>query len=136
MPEIRVCYEDTDAGGVVYYGKYLRYLEQGRMEFFRERGLSVFALHEQGYLIPVTRLEIDYLVPAVLDDLVRVKTTVLEIARATLVLGQQVFRLRDGALLVDARVELAFIGAAKKPRRFPPEVLAALYDDAEKRNPE
>lgn len=135
MLEIRVCYEDTDAGGGVYYGKYLRYLEQGRIEFFRESGLSVFALHEQGYLIPVTRLEIDYLLPAVLDDLVRVETTVREIAGATLVLGQQVFRVRDGALLVDARVELAFIGAAKKPRRFPPEVLAALQNGADKGNP-
>jgi len=134
MPEIRVCYEDTDAGGVVYYGKYLRYLEQGRMEFFRERGLSVFSLHEQGYLIPVTRLEIDYLVPAVLDDLIRVETTVREITRATLILGQQVFRMCDGKMLVDARVELAFIGGSKKPRRFPPEVLAALQNGAAKRN--
>ncbi len=130
MPEIRVCYEDTDAGGVVYYGKYLRYLEQGRMEFFRERGLSVMALHEKGFLIPVTRLEIDYLAPAVLDDLIRVETIVEEIAGATFRLRQQVVRVSDSELLVDANLDMAFIGAGRKPRRLPPELLTALENGA------
>lgn len=57
MTERRIYYEDTDAGGVVYYANYLRYLEQGRTEFLRAKGLSLRALHEQGYLIPVMRLE-------------------------------------------------------------------------------
>lgn len=126
MTERRIYYEDTDAGGVVYYGKYLRYLEQGRMEFFRERGLSVLALHEQGFMIPVTRLEIDYLVPAVLDDLIRVETTVEEISGATFRLRQQVVRVSDAELLVDANLEMAFIGVSKKPRRLPLELLTAL----------
>jgi acyl-CoA thioester hydrolase len=60
MMEIRIYYEDTDAGGVVYYANYLRYLEQGRTEYLRERGLSVRELHDQGYLIPVIHLEMDY----------------------------------------------------------------------------
>lgn len=131
MTELRVCYEDTDAGGVVYYGKYLRYLEQGRIEFLRARGLSVQALHEQGYLMPVTRLEIDYLAPAVLDDLIRVDTNVREITRATFTLGQLVIRVSDGKMLVDAQVTLAYIGAGRKPRRLPPELLAALGEGIE-----
>ncbi|HLA27953.1 MAG TPA: YbgC/FadM family acyl-CoA thioesterase [Syntrophales bacterium] len=131
MTELRVCYEDTDAGGVVYYGKYLRYLEQGRTEFLRARGLSVQALHEQGHLMPVTRLEIDYLAPAVLDDLIRVDTTVREITRATFTLGQRVIRVSDGKMLVDAQVTLAYIGAGKKPRRLPPELLIALGEGIE-----
>ena len=56
--EIRVCYGDTDAGGVVYYGHYLRFFEQGRMEFLRERGLSVKELQDGGTFLPVVHLEI------------------------------------------------------------------------------
>jgi len=126
MTERRIYYEDTDAGGIVYYANYLRYLEQGRTEFLRARGLSVRALHEQGYLIPVMRLEIDYLVPAVLDDLIRVDTTLLEITNATCTLGQQVIRVSDGEMLVDAKVTLACIGPAKKARRLPRELMQAL----------
>jgi len=126
MTERRIYYEDTDAGGVVYYANYLRYLEQGRTEFLRARGLSVSTLHEQGYLIPVMRLEIDYLVPAVLDDLIRVETTVQEITSATCILGQQVVRIIDGEVLVDAKVTLACLGPGKKARRLPRELLQAL----------
>ena len=127
--ELRICYEDTDAGGVVYYGKYLRYLEQGRTEFLRERGLSVLAMHEQGYLIPVIRVEIDYLAFALLDDLIRVDTSVKEIKGATFTLEQKVIRVTDGAILVDALVTLAYIGPGKKPRRVPKDLLAVLRQD-------
>jgi len=126
MTERRIYYEDTDAGGVVYYANYLRYLEQGRTEFLRARGFSVRALHEQGYLIPVMHLEIDYLVPAVLDDLIRVDTTVQAITSATCTLGQQVVRVIDGEVLVDAKVTLACLGPGKKPRRLPRELMQAL----------
>ena len=126
MTERRIYYEDTDAGGVVYYANYLRYLEQGRTEFLRAHGLSIRALHEQGYLTPVMRLEIDYLVPAILDDLIRVETTVQEITSATCTLGQQVVRVSDGEMLVDAKVTLACLGPGKKARRLPRELMQAL----------
>jgi acyl-CoA thioester hydrolase len=126
MTERRIYYQDTDAWGVVYYANYLRYIEQGRSDFLRARGLSVGTLHEQGYLIPVMRLEIDYLVPAVLDDLIRVDTTVQEITHATCTLGQQVVRVSDGEVLVDAKVTLACLGPGKKARRLPRELMQAL----------
>jgi acyl-CoA thioester hydrolase len=126
MTERRIYYEDTDAGGVVYYANYLRYLEQGRTEFLRERGVSVKALHEQGYLIAVIRLEIDYLVAAVLDDLIRTTTSVKEVTGGTLTLVQRVLRVSDGEMLVDAVVTLACIGPGKKPRRLPKELADAL----------
>ncbi len=126
MTELRIYYEDTDAGGVVYYANYLRYLERGRTEFLRARGFSVRKLQEQGYLIPVMRLEIDYLVPAVLDDLIRVETTVLETTGATCTLGQRALRVSDGTILVDARVTLACLGPGNKARRMPKELLLAL----------
>jgi acyl-CoA thioester hydrolase len=126
VTERRIYFEDTDVGGVVYYANYLRYLEQGRTEFLRARGFSVRALLEQGYLIPVMRLEIDYIVPAILDDLIRVETTVQEITAATCTLSQQVIRVSDGEMLADARVTLACLGPGKKARRFPRELMQAL----------
>jgi acyl-CoA thioester hydrolase len=126
MTERRIYFEDTDVGGVVYYANYLRYLEQGRTEFLRARGVSVKAFLEQGYLIPVMRLEIDYIVPAILDDLIRVETTVQEITAATCTLSQQVVRVSDGEMLADARVTLACLGPGKKARRFPRELMQAL----------
>jgi acyl-CoA thioester hydrolase len=129
MTEIRIYYEDTDAGGVVYYANYLRYLEQGRTEALRERGLSVRALQEQGRLIPVIHLEIDYLAPAVLDDLLRVETVVLEVTGATFTLGQKVVRAADGKLLADAKVTLACLGPDQRARRLPPELVRALKGD-------
>jgi acyl-CoA thioester hydrolase len=126
MTERRTYYQDTDAWGVVYYANDLRHLEQGRSDFLRARWFSVGALHEQGYLIPVMRLEIDYLLPAVLDDLIRVDTTLLEITNATCTLGQQVVRVSDGETLVNAKVTLACLGPAKKARRLPKELMQAL----------
>ena len=129
MTEQRIYYEDTDAGGVVYYANYLRYLERGRTEYFRERGLSVRELQKKGYLIPVMRLEIDYLSPAVLDDLIRVDTTVLEITGATFTLGQKVLRAADEKPLLESKVTLACLGPGRIARRLPRELLRALSGD-------
>lgn len=126
MIERRVCYADTDAGGVVYYGHYLRFLEEGRLEFLRERGISVKAFHEAGRFMPVIRLEIDYKAPAFLDDLIRIETRVLEQTGATAILGQRILRADSGKLLVDAKVTLAFIDPQKGARRWPPELLEAF----------
>ena len=129
MTEQRIYYEDTDAGGVVYYANYLRYLERGRTEYFRERGLTVRELQEKGYLIPVMRMEIDYLSPAVPDDLIRVDTAVLEITGATFTLGQRVVRVADEKPLLDSKVTLACLGPGKITRRLPRELLRALRED-------
>jgi len=129
MTEQRIYYEDTDAGGVVYHANYLRYFERGRTEFLRERGFSVRELHEQGYLIPVMRLEIDYLSPAILDDLIRIETTVLEVTGATCTLRQKVVRIGDGETLADAMVTLACMGPGKKARRLPRNMVQALTLD-------
>jgi acyl-CoA thioester hydrolase len=124
-----IYYEDTDAGGVVYYANYLRYLERGRTEYLRERGCSVRELQDKGYFIPVMRLEIDYLSPAVLDDLIRVDTTVLEITGATFTLGQRVVRAADEKPLLESKVSLACLGPGRIARRLPKELLRALREE-------
>jgi acyl-CoA thioester hydrolase len=129
MTEVRIYFEDTDAGGIVYYANYLRYLERARSDYLRERGLTVRELQEQGYLIPVIRVEIDYLVPAVLDDLIRVDTAVLEITHATFTLSQKVVRVSDGKLLADSKVTLACLGPGNKVRRLPKGLLAVIRNE-------
>ena len=127
--EIRVYYEDTDCGGVVYHTNYLNYFERGRTEYLRERGVSVKGLHDQGCIFPVVRLEIDYRAPAVHDDLLRVETEVLEVGKSSLTLGQQVVRVLDGRLLAAGRVTLACIGPNMKAKRLPEELLSVLRDE-------
>ena len=97
--EFRIYYEDTDAGGVVYHANYLGFFERGRTEYFRERGLYVAELARRGHIFPVVRLEIDFRSPAVLDDLIRVETEVLEVGKTSFTLGQQVVRAVDNKLL-------------------------------------
>ena len=126
FPEVRVYYEDTDAGGVVYHATYLGFLERGRCEFLRARGLSVAELDRQGVVFPVLRLEIDYRAPALLDDLLRVETVVHDVGRTSFTVGQRVVRVADGKPLVAARVTLVCVGPGFKARRLPQEVLEAL----------
>jgi acyl-CoA thioester hydrolase len=126
--ELRIYYEDTDAGGVVYHANYLRYFERGRTEYLRERGLSVGELAAQGYIFPVIRLEIEYRAPAVHDDLVRVATEVLSVGKTSFTLGQQVVRVLDGKLLADGKVTLVCTTPDLKARRLPDDLLVALQE--------
>jgi acyl-CoA thioester hydrolase len=124
--EFRIYYEDTDAGGVVYHANYLGFFERGRTEYFRERGLNVAQLARNGQIFPVVRLEIDFRSPAVLDDLVRVETEVLEIGKTSFTLGQQVVRVVDGKLLASGKVTLVCVSPAMKAKRLPEELLQVL----------
>lgn len=124
--EFRIYYEDTDAGGVVYHANYLGYFERARTEFFRDRGLSVRELHDQGSLFPVVRLEVEYKAPARLDDLVRIETEVLAVGRTSFTLGQRAIRAADNTLLVSGRVTLVCVMPGMKAKRLPAEVVQLL----------
>lgn len=126
--EIRVYYEDTDAGGVVYHSNYLKYFERGRTEYLRDRGFSVGELAGRGFVFPVVHLEINYRAPALHDDLLRVETEVLEIRRSSFTLAQQVLRAIDGKLLADGKVKLACVGPGMKPKRLPEEIIQAIRE--------
>jgi acyl-CoA thioester hydrolase len=126
--EIRIYYEDTDAGGVVYHANYLGYFERGRTEFLRERGLSVATLAEEGCIFPVIHLELDYLAPAFLDDLLRVETEVLDVGKTSFTLAQRVTRVIDGKVLAAGRITLVCTSHALKARRLPGALLQALAE--------
>ena len=118
---LRVYYEDTDAGGIVYYANYLRFIERARTEALRELGIAHAELVEQfGVMFVVRRVEMDYLRPARLDDALLVETFAEEIGGASMVLRQNVLAA-DETTLVAARVRLACVGTdGERPRRIPP----------------
>ena len=126
--EIRIYYEDTDAGGLVYHANYLRYFERARTEYLRDRGVSVSVLASQGHIFPVVRLEMDFRAPALHDDLLRIETCVLEVGKTSFTMGQQAVRALDGKLLVDGKVTLVCIGPNLKAKRLPAELLQALAE--------
>jgi len=120
---VRIYYEDTDAAGIVYYANYLKFAERARSEWLREFTQSA-SLKASGLVFVVRRCEIDYLLPARLDDLLEVATRVTGFAGATLDLEQTV--RRDDADLVAMNVTLACLNSAGRPARLPAALRAAL----------
>ena len=118
--KIKIYYEDTDAGGVVYYANYLRYFERARTEFLLENGVNVAAYHEKGYIFAVVHVDIQYKRPARLGDTIEVATEVKELKNATISLKQRA--LKNDVLLVEAEVKLACVNKDGKPQRLPPGV--------------
>jgi acyl-CoA thioester hydrolase len=109
---IRVYYEDTDAGGVVYYANYLRFLERARTEWLRALGIEQGSLaREHGIAFAVRSLAAEFLRPARLDDMIEVVSTIEELGRAQAVF-RQVIR-RDHEALLDATVRVACLDLAK-----------------------
>ena len=118
---IRVYYEDTDLAGVVYYANYLRFIERGRTEALRDLGIDQAALkRDRGLVFVVSRLTIDYLAPAVFDDLLEVRTRITRLRGASLEMAQEVWRGED--CLSRAAVTIACIDAAGRPQRLPGDV--------------
>jgi acyl-CoA thioester hydrolase len=122
---LRVYYEDTDAGGVVYHASYLRYAERARGEMLRAVGIGQRALAESdGIVFAVRRCEIDYLRPARLDDALEIVTGNLALEAASLWADQVVRRGAED--LVRMRLRLACVGAGGRPARLPPCLRTAL----------
>ena len=123
--EVRVYYEDTDLGGVVYYANHLKFLERGRTEALRSVGVDQRALKEErGVVFVVRRLAIEYVRPARFDDLLTVTTGLERLRGASVGMRQAV--LRDGVPLVTAEVTVACMTMAGRPVRLPADLTAAL----------
>lgn len=121
---IKVYYEDTDAGGVVYYGNYLRFLERARTEFLASKGIDVVKYHHEGYFFVVVNVDISYKKSARLGDIITITTEVKELKNATITFLNKVFRGQE--LLVEAFVTIACMSHEGKPKRFPEEVKNAI----------
>lgn len=118
---IRVYYEDTDAGGIVYHASYLRFAERGRTEMLRDAGFEHAALYkEQGIAFAVVSLKIDYRAPAKLDELLIVKSSITRVGGASMEIKQDVYRGEN--LLTEITVTLVCIDKNLKAVRLPQQV--------------
>ena len=118
---VRVYYEDTDAGGIVYYANYLKFAERARTEYLRTIGLeqNEDLIAEERIGFAVRHCEIDYKKPAVLDDLLNVSCKIIEMGGASCTMHQEISRA-DGALLVSLDVMVVCMNLSKmKPVRLP-----------------
>lgn len=130
---IRVYWEDTDAGGIVFYANYLKYFERARTEWLRHRGQAQQALKDQhGAMFVVTECQLRYLRPARLDDTLEVTVQCIETGRASLLLRQQTWKTQPGIeggkeLLCEGTVRIGWVDAhSMRPSRLPASVLASL----------
>lgn len=119
-------WEDTDAGGVVYYANYLKFMERARSEWLRAQGFEQDTLRDEaGVVFVVRRVEIDYLSPARFNDQLDVSVSLHEAGRASLTVKQVL--TRDHTLLVTAQVTLACVDATRfKPVKMPAPILHSL----------
>ncbi len=123
---LRVYWEDTDAGGVVFFANYLRFFERARTEWLRAKGIVQSRLRaDTGAIFIVADTSVRYLRPARLDDELQVGVRVIEAGRASLTLQQQAWRAQE--LLADSRVRIGCVDAGTfRPRRIPNELLIAI----------
>jgi tol-pal system-associated acyl-CoA thioesterase len=123
---VRVYYQDTDAGGVVFHAQYLAFMERARTELLNEAGIDVARLVERhGLLVMVHHIEVKYHLPARLNELLTVSAEVVKMGRASFVFRQRVER--GAELLVEADVTIALVDKNRmKPARMPPELEQAL----------
>ncbi|NDW04261.1 tol-pal system-associated acyl-CoA thioesterase [Jiella pacifica] len=126
--DVRIYFEDTDFSGVVYHARYLHFLERGRSDFLRLKGIGHRQLAAGEFGAPmafaVRRMEIDFLRPARIDDVVSVKTRTRQLGGARILLDQKI--LRGEELLLEANVKVAVISPDGKPMRMPERVLDVL----------
>jgi 4-hydroxybenzoyl-CoA thioesterase len=123
----RVYYEDTDAGGIVYYVNYLKFMERARTERLRDLGFAQSTLVGEGLLFVVHSSEARYHAPARLDDELLISAQVMELNRASLRFRQQVRRATDDALLCEGQFLVACVRADNLKPRAIPEALRAAF---------
>lgn len=119
----RVYFADTDFSGVVYHARYLEFLERGRSDYLRLSGIHHTELldgrHGERIVWVLRRMEIDFRIPAKIDDILTIDTRTENISGARIFMAQQI--RRGDEVLIDAKVEAAIIGEIGRPKRFPKE---------------
>ena len=120
--DVKVYYEDTDAGGVVYYANYLKYLERARTEALSNIGLSNTKIkNDFGTLIIVKSCNIEYKKSAHLEDNLQIKSYINSISKTSLIMNQSIFKDKDP--IIEAQIRLVFINEKSKPVKIPEKIL-------------
>ena len=123
--KIKVYYEDTDAGGVVYYANYLKFLERARSEALSEVGLSNLKIkRDYGALIIVKSCNIDFIKSAHLEDKLKINSFVISFTKTSFTMSQSIYRNKD--IIVKSKVHLVFINEKSKPIKIPDNILKNL----------
>ena len=125
---VRVYYEDTDSGGVVYYANYLKFMERARTEYLRQYGFEQDVLKsEQKILFAVRSLDVDYHKPAVFNDSLQVSAEIIDARRASFLFSQQIIREQDQTVLCSGQVQIACIDSDSfKPRAIPDDIKESI----------
>ncbi len=125
---VRVYWEDTDAGGIVFYANYLKFFERARTEWLRALGVQQSTLRETiGGMFIVSETKVHYLAPARLDDELLVTAALEASGRASLIIAQQARRADTGALLSEGTIRIGWVDAATlRPARIPAVILEVL----------
>lgn len=124
--EIKIYYEDTDAGGVVYYANYLRYFERARTEFMNARGIDIVEWAKKGIQFVVVNAEIDFKSPVKLGETIKVNTTISEVKGATLTFNYVVNEKVTGRIIVSGKTRMACVNKELRPIRIPKEIMDKL----------
>lgn len=124
---VRVYYENTDAGGVVYHADYLSFMERARTEWLRSLGFEQDRLtKEQKIIFTVCRVTIDYMKPAVFDELLTVKTGVLKLGKASILFQQSIVNEKKETMCL-AEIKVACINASSmKPAPIPDNIISEM----------
>ncbi|MEW5950991.1 MAG: thioesterase family protein [Elusimicrobiota bacterium] len=117
----RIYYHDTDCGGVVYYGNYLKYLEEARTEFLEEKGISLKDLMDKGLWFAVRKQEIEYKAPAYYGDILEIKTFLKEITSHRIVFLCETYN-QNGVFLNKAQTDLVCVDKNLKLSEIPKEI--------------
>ena len=126
---VRVYWEDTDAGGIVFYANYLKFFERARTEWLRHLGVEQQALREAtGGMFVVVETQLKYHKPAQLDDLLTVNASLLNSGRSSLVISQEAWRqAADPVLLCEGTIRIGWVQAGSlRPERIPSSILERL----------
>jgi acyl-CoA thioester hydrolase len=124
--DVRIYYQDTDCGNVVYYGNYLRYFEQGRTHWLEEQGLSVKTFMDVGTLFAVVHVELSYRSPARYGETLTVATTLTAMRAASFTFAHEVREKTSGRLVVDGSARLATVDTQGKLIKLPKELRERL----------
>ncbi len=126
--DIRIYYEDTDCGGVVYYANYLKYFERARTDYLERRGLSVPQLAKDGTVFMVIRAELDYKSPARLGETLAIETTFSENGKASFLFSYVIKEKLSGRVIVEGSATLVATTPDNKVKRADPALLAKLKE--------
>ncbi len=132
--EIRIYYEDTDCGGVVYYANYLKYFERARTHYLETRGLSVAGLRDQGTQFVVVHAEVDYRSPGRYGDTLVINTTLADASQASFTFAHVLRERTSGRIVVEGSAKLVTVDEHMKVKRLDKPTLAALQGPPETRS--